>query len=455
VTVPGGKGWSEHAESGAPTSAAREARSVLVGVEQLDRPVPGGIGRYVRGLLAGLGEVEEGMVAAGGRLPVSIRTFGARGSHPPSDFEHLESNLPVKWLGWAWAHGMGGGISAGSPHSAGDRAGASGSAHAAVGAGASVFHATSLAFPTASAWRRAQGASHGYGPRSRATIGRSSGIAIVVTVHDLAWRAVPEAFPARGRRWHEQQLRAAIKLGGPIVVPSTATAASLVGGGVEPERVTVIEHGADHLGPPDNAALDRLLSHHGLDGPFVLTVGTFEPRKNLERLLAGYARACEMRATRSGRRPGRTCDGIDTMPPLLLAGYEGWLPHALAADLEVTGGRIISLGQVEDAVLAGLYERAMVFLSVPLFEGFGLPVLEAMAAGTPVISSRSVPAAGDAALLVDPYDIEEIAEAIVSLLSDPDQREGFVKAGLERARSHSWKKAASAHLELWQELGAP
>ncbi len=121
-----------------------------------------------------------------------------------------------------------------------------------------------------------------------------------VTVHDVAWRRHPEATTARGRRWHEAALRRARDCGASLVVPSRLVAADLVAFGVDEARITIVRGGTDHLAPPDEDATAALLRRVGVAGEYLLTVGTLEPRKNLDRLVQAF-RPCALRCPSPGR----------------------------------------------------------------------------------------------------------------------------------------------------------
>jgi glycosyltransferase involved in cell wall biosynthesis len=338
---------------------------VVVTAEQLRRPVPGGIGTYVRGLA-------QGLVAMGGDAPDVSFVGGVEG------LGLSVSRLwgPVSLITRGWDRGVLG-----------------------VPGGRGLVHASSLAVP----WR-------GGGRR-------------VVTVHDLAWRVVPDALSPRGRQWHEAALARAVVRADAFVVPSTATAEALDLG----DRVTVIEEGCDHLPPADAGAAATMLGALGVAGPYLLSVSTREPRKNLRRLMQAYTLA----------RPR-----LPEAWPLVVAGPPGWGPALSPVD------GVVLAGKVSAAVLSALYGGARCVAYVPLMEGFGLPAVEAMYAGAPVVASP-MPSTGDAGLVVDPLDVEAVADGLVMAAVDSAARSALIAGGRQRAARLSWEAAARAHVALW------
>jgi alpha-1,3-rhamnosyl/mannosyltransferase len=222
-----------------------------------------------------------------------------------------------------------------------------------------------------------------------------------------------------------------------VVVPSEATAQAVVaaGVGITEDRLAIINEGADHLGEPDGPAAQALLDRLGVLGPYLLTVSTLEPRKNLGRLLQAYALA----------RPE-----LAEAWPLLVVGPSGWGPSAGAGG--PTAG-VIFAGAVEGGVLAAIYQKARCCAYVPIVEGFGLPVVESMAQGTPVVSSP-VPSSGGASLEVDPTDVSSIAEGLVAAAGDEVTRAGLVSSGLAHAATLRWVETARAHVAIWERVVA-
>lgn len=357
---------------------------MLVVGEQLRRAVPGGIGTYVRGLTGGLAKLGHG-----GPEVTLLASRGPAGRDPMDGMGApvITSQLPAQLLTRAWR----GGLMRAPP-------------------GFDLVHATSFAAPLP-----------------------ASGVPLAMTVHDLAWRHVPDAFPVRGRRWHDAALARAIRRSAALLVGTDDVATDLVNAGARAGQVRLVEpmRGCDHLPPGDPAGAARLLEPLGVTGPYLLTVSTIEPRKNLGRLVKAYARA-------RGELPEPW--------PLVIVGPKGWGPT-----LERVPGALLA-GPVDDAVLAGLYERARCVVYVPLLEGFGLPVVEAMASAVPVVASP-MPSAAGAALEVDPLDVDAIARGLIVAACDENRRAELVSAGLARIKDLTWERVARAHVAVWESLG--
>ncbi len=269
---------------------------------------------------------------------------------------------------------------------------------------------------------------------------RRGGPLLVVTVHDLAWRTHPGSTTARGRRWHEAALGRALENADAFVVPSAPVAEALAGAGADITRVRVIPHGVDHLPVPDTAGAASLLNRLGVEGGYLLAAATLEPRKNLGRLVAAFGRA---RSSLAGPWP------------LVVVGPRGWGGTAVAAR-----DGVVAAGAVDDGVLAALYRGARTFVYVPLVEGFGLPPLEAMACGAPVVTSGTVPSTDPgpggevrvAALRVDPTTVDDIADALVRASGDDALRATLVTKGRVFVEPLTWAVSAAAHAAWWESL---
>ena len=259
---------------------------------------------------------------------------------------------------------------------------------------------------------------------------------LVVTVHDTAWRTVPEAFPGRGRRWHEASFRRARRRATRLVVPSEQAAGDVVAAGADPGSIVAIAHGSDHLPEPDRAAAAALLDTLGVDGGFLLSVGTLEPRKNLARLIDAYGRA----------RPN-----LPSPMPLVIVGPVGWGESPVFRSAEASNVGVVVTGPIDDGTLAALYERAHLLAYVPLTEGFGFPPVEAMRLHTPVVSSP-MPGLGGAGLVVDPESVDDIVDGIVRAATDEVLRAELVAQGAERTRTLTWAASARAHVALWESI---
>lgn len=255
---------------------------------------------------------------------------------------------------------------------------------------------------------------------------------LVVTIHDLAFQLVPETFTKHGRDWHERALKRAARVCDAFVVPSEPVATQLVGAGlgISPDQVHVIGEGSDHLGAPDQGATTRLLERLGVKGKFILSVGTIEPRKNLARLTQAF---------------DRVRDQLIEPCTLVICGPTGWMSNVAPTE------GVVLAGQVSDSVLAGLYARAQLLAYVPLAEGFGLPVVEAMRYGAVVLAS-AVPSAQHGALVVDAFDVDAIAGGLVRCLQDKALREQLRTDGLAYSEGLTWQRTAEAHLALWNEV---
>jgi glycosyltransferase involved in cell wall biosynthesis len=269
----------------------------------------------------------------------------------------------------------------------------------------------------------------------------------VVTIHDVIPLVLPWAFPPRHRWVLATTLPRLRKQAEMVIVPSAAAADDVVRYlHVERERITIIPMGCDTrfqpVGEPAQAAAVQRRYH--LPQHYILFVGTLEPRKNVQTLLRAFAQVtAEM--PRDDLR-------------LVIAGGKGWGVEDYLATMDVLKlhDQVHFVGFVEDNHLPDLYRGALMFVYPSLYEGFGLPILEAMACGTPVITSdrTSLPeVAGDAALLIDPTRAEALAEAIVSILSDGELRQTLRARGLARARAFTWNTVAEQTVAVYRAVG--
>jgi glycosyltransferase involved in cell wall biosynthesis len=264
----------------------------------------------------------------------------------------------------------------------------------------------------------------------------------VVTIHDLALLRWPEQVPARRYRYLAKAIPDAVRRADRVIAVSEATKRDIVELLLaSPEKVVVTPLGVDsRFSPPDPEAIDAFQARHGITRPFILSVGTLEPRKNLPRLLEAFASL------------------LDKIPhDLVLVGPEGWRQGELRERLEQLklGDRLRMTGFVADEELPFWYAAADVVAIPSLYEGFGLPVLEAMASGGVVVTSNvsSMPeVAGDGALLVEPQSVEAIADGLTRAVQDAELRESIRARGLARAREFTWRRTAELTARVYREV---
>jgi glycosyltransferase involved in cell wall biosynthesis len=258
-----------------------------------------------------------------------------------------------------------------------------------------------------------------------------AGLPSVVTVHDLTLLTHPDWHEASKVRYFGWALRRAVRAARRVLCVSATTARDLAERlEVAPWRIDVTRLGTD-LRPAGEAEVAALRRRLGLDGPYLLGLGTVEPRKDLPTLVQAFA-------SLAGELPHR----------LVLAGLAGWGQGALAAAVAESGlaDRVLLTGYLPEADKAALFTGADMFAYPSRYEGFGLPVLEAMACGTPVVTTTggSLPeVAGDAALLVDPGDPDALAAAMAKLAGDPAARQAAAARGRARAATFTWDRCAA------------
>lgn len=365
-------------------------------LEQCLSPVPGGTGRYARELAAAL--VRE--APAGAVVDVwtawhrDVSAAGVPGAGGPRRLL-----LPRRPLTLAWEYGVGPRPSR-----------------------ADVLHAPTPLAPARG--RRPQ----------------------VVTVHDAVPYSHPETLTPRGVRWHRSAIERAARTADAVVVPTQAVADELVRH-VRPERpLVVVGEGVSRALtlPADSVA--RAAALELPEGPFLLTLATIEPRKGLDVLLEAMA-------------DPRMADPRIADVPLFVVGQPGWGGidvRARSADLGISG-RVRLLGRLPDADLAVLLDRAALLVSPSRAEGFGLPVLEAMAAGVPVVSSDApalVEVGGGATVTVPVGNAAALADALAGVLGDSALRRRLADAGRRRAADFTWEKAARQLWQVYEQVAA-
>lgn len=366
------------AERGSGAGPATTDPAVALHAGQLLQRVPGGIGRYVAELLPALSD-----------LGVPVTVFGAGPRPGAVDGDYVDLGFPRGRIRYdLWHHLRRPGLRV-----PGD-----------------LVHATSLAVPPT-------------GDRP-----------LVVTVHDLAFLRHPQYFTVRGIRFHERGLALARRDAAAVIAPSRFAADELHQEGFEAERVFVAPHGIRSVAAPEPDETAERVRRLGIEGRFVLFVGTLEPRKGIDTLVAAWR---HLRVA----VPDLT---------LALAGPRGWgkLP-----DLELAG--VVRLGAVSEADLDALYRSALALAYPSHYEGFGLPVLEAMVRGCPVVTTRatSLPeVVGDAGRLVAPRDPDSLAGVLTELAGDDDERARLAVAGRERAETFTWRSSGEIHRDVYRSV---
>jgi glycosyltransferase involved in cell wall biosynthesis len=267
----------------------------------------------------------------------------------------------------------------------------------------------------------------------------------VVTIHDLGFLHHPEAHTRIQRIYYRIFTRLSARRASHIIAISEATKRDLQRFyGTPGDKISVIYHGVDGRFQPvdDRAELDRVLRRYEIDRPYLLFVSTVQPRKNVARLIEAFALA--------------HARGVHAL--LVLAGKRGWLTEQIerrAAELGVER-RVRFVGYVADDDLPVLLSGALAYVVPSLYEGFGMTVLEAQACGTPVLASTtsSLPeVVGDAGLLVEPYDVEAIADGLVQLASKPDLRAELRERGLRHVAGWTWERTARQTLDILERVG--
>ena len=382
---------------------------VAFNLEQLLQTPPGGVGRYTAELARLLPGLDRGdpddavdLVPFVARhraddIAAALRAFGLDGLEPVS----LPLPRPVLYDAW---HLVGRPGLRGVARRRGEL---------------DVVHAPSVAVPPKGRYR------------------------LVVTVHDAAPLLFPETYPPRGRRFHRRGIAAAARRADLVITVSQAAADEIEKHtDIPAERVRVVPNGVDLTEASDDDVVAARVAFDLGERPYVLWLGSLEPRKNVGVLVEAFARWA---AT------------SDVPHQLVLAGPSGWVEDrdAVLAPARRLGDRVRTIGRVGDDHLRGLYRGADIFVLPSRHEGFGIPVLEAMAQGTPVIAS-DIPAlrevAGDAARLITPTDPDAWASALDDLLHDRDRHADLGEAGRRRAELFSWERCATETRAVYREV---
>jgi glycosyltransferase involved in cell wall biosynthesis len=361
----------------------------------------GGIGRYVRELVSALAYQDS-------MTPYKLFVSGASRSQlphsPNKNFVWKPTSITPKWLARVW-----------------HRAGIPLPVEYFVGK-VNLYHATDFVLPPTM-------------PHTRT----------LLTVHDLSFVRVPEAASPNLKSYLDQVVPRSVKRANHILADSEATKDDLIElYGVLADRITVLLSGVDarfnHISDEHLLLTTRRKYNIGT-APYIFSIGTVQPRKNYGRLIQSLA---HLRSS-----------GYDIN--LVIAGGKGWLEDPIYENIRANKmeKHVHFIGYADEVDLPTLYSAAYCFAFPSLYEGFGLPVLEAMACGTPVITSNvsSLPeVAGDAAIMIDPYDIDALNHALQQLLDDQALYQTLIKKGLERARLFSWDNSARQLRDIYTQL---
>lgn len=384
---------------------SRHPGSPVIGIDYTPAYEQGaGIGRYVRELVAALARLDEATVY---RLFIAGAQPDMLPPLPGRNFTWRSTRLSPRWMARIWQRlriPLPVEFWLGRP---------------------ALFHATDFVLP----------------PTLPAT-------RTLLTVHDLSFVHVPETTDPRLRHYLDVVVPRSVRRADHVLADSQATRNDLIALYDTPaDKITVLLSGVSpQFGPvSDPGQQARVRGRYGLGAwPFLFTVGTIQPRKNYVRL----------------------CQALTALPPayadlhLVIAGGKGWLDDPIFRTITALGleERVHLIGYAAEADLPVLYSMAAAVPFLSLYEGFGLPVLEAMACGTPVVTSTvsSMPeVAGDAALLVDPYDVDAIAHALERVLSSSELRRELIERGLARAAQFTWDRAARQLLSIYHGILAP
>lgn len=361
----------------------------------------GGIGRYARELIAALAIIDS---SRSYRLFVAGATKAQLPQPPAENFTWKPTRISTKWLARLW-----------------HRIGLPLPVEAFTGP-VDLFHATDFVLPPT-----------------------RTGTRTLLTVHDLSFIRVPSAASPPLKAYLDAVVPRSVEAADHVLADSAATKSDLIDlYGTRADKITVLYSGVDSgfSQVSDPMELERVRVKHGLEqASYLLSVGTLQPRKNYSRVIEALSEV---------RRLGHDLHYV-------VAGGGGWLEDEMRQTIErrEMTDCVHLLGLVEDRDLPALYSGARMLAMVSLYEGFGLPVLEAMACGTPVVTSNlsSLPeVAGDAALLVDPYDTGAIRDAILELETDADRRAQLIQAGLLQAKRFSWMRAAKQLRSIYDEM---
>ncbi len=269
---------------------------------------------------------------------------------------------------------------------------------------------------------------------------------VVATIHDLAFEHLPQTFNRRSWMQLRLTVRQTARRASKIITVSEYSRRDICATyNIDADRIAVTPAAAPrHFAPISDATkLRTIRQRYGIDGDYILSLGSIQPRKNLVRLIEAYKCLLAVRAQ-------------SKLPKLVIAGKRGWRDHDVfrAAAQSKFEKDILFTGYIPDSDLPALLSGATSFVYPSYFEGFGLPVLEAMQCGTPVIAGNctSIPeVAGDAALLFDAFDTDELTTALARIVDDASFRASLRERGLERAKQFNWIRTAGLTLQVYRQ----
>jgi len=269
---------------------------------------------------------------------------------------------------------------------------------------------------------------------------------VIATIHDLSFEHLPETFNRRSRAQLRLTVRHTARRAARILTLSEFSRRDISETyKIDLDRIAVTPAAASpHFAPiTSEAELEGVRQKYGIQREYILSLSSIQPRKNLVRLIEAYSYLHEHK-------------GSD-LPPLVIAGKKGWLESEVfrVAKQSAAANDIVFTGYVSEAELPALYSGALCFVYPSYFEGFGLPVVEAMQCGTPVIvgNRTSLPeVVGDAGILIDPFNHKDIANAIARLLSNPGARDELRELGIERAKAFNWLETARQTLQVYEQV---
>jgi glycosyltransferase involved in cell wall biosynthesis len=264
----------------------------------------------------------------------------------------------------------------------------------------------------------------------------------VVMIHDLSFEHIPETF--KRRSWMQMRLtvRRTARSASHILTDSEYSRQDILRTyRLPPERVTTTPLAASSRFAPVNDS--QVLEKYGISGDYILAVGSIQPRKNIARLIRGYSRVLSQHS--------------DNAPRLVIVGKRAWLfeDTIRAAAVSSANDKILFTGYVPESDLAALYTGALCFAYPSYFEGFGIPLLEAMRCGTPTITSDRTcfpEVVGDASLIIDPFDEESIAAGLWRMISDAALREQLRSRGFVQSSLFDWRQTARLTLDVYEQV---